>query len=364
MAESQPEEAAEVEEPVADSTDSEDVDLMFDLGGGEDDQDDEIDDGSSAEEEKGSAAETFEFDIDDGAGTLETEQEEPEALDIDTLEFDADAAEEVRADVTTDDEEVDLESFSFDADAAANLTQAAEVEQDAVEEEGPNAVEFSFDKADLEDSTETSEPASNDEVETFDFDLDEEAGDTVLEKPAADGDVAAVEDFDFDLDEFEIDPSTADATPAAVTEVTSDTLDEDFFDLDAEVDKQDSVAATENDTNENLSIDDDAEIEFDIDDEPADVIVDSAESSEDELLEEDNLDFLSDNEIEIESVDDIEEVDMLSDADETATKLELAYAYQKMGDADGAKEILQEVIREGSDEQIAEATKLLGTIGD
>ena len=364
VAESQPEEAAEVEEPVADSTDSEDVDLMFDLGGGEDDQDDEIDDGSSAEEEKGSAAETFEFDIDDGAGTLETEQEEPEALDIDTLEFDADAAEEVRADVTTDDEEVDLESFSFDADAAANLTQAAEVEQDAVEEEDPNAVEFSFDKADLEDSTETSEPASNDEVESFDFDLDEEAGDTVLEKPAADGDVAAVEDFDFDLDEFEIDPSTADATPAAVTEVTSDTLDEDFFDLDAEVDKQDSVAATENDTNENLSIDDDAEIEFDIDDEPADVIVDSAESSEDELLEEDNLDFLSDNEIEIESVDDIEEVDMLSDADETATKLELAYAYQKMGDADGAKEILQEVIREGSDEQIAEATKLLGTIGD
>lgn len=364
VAESQPEEAAEVEEPVADSTDSEDVDLMFDLGGGEDDQDDEIDDGSSAEEEKGSAAETFEFDIDDGAGTLEIEQEEPEALDIDTLEFDADAAEEVRADVTTDDEEVDLESFSFDADAAANLTQAAEVEQDAVEEEGPNAIEFSFDKADLEDSTETSEPASSDEVETFDFDLDEEAGDTVLEKPAADGDVAAVEDFDFDLDEFEIDPSTADATPAAVTEVTSDTLDEDFFDLDAEVDKQDSVAATENDTNENLSIDDDAEIEFDIDDEPADVIVDSAESSEDELLEEDNLDFLSDNEIEIESVDDIEEVDMLSDADETATKLELAYAYQKMGDADGAKEILQEVIREGSDEQIAEATKLLGTIGD
>lgn len=367
VAESQPEEAAEVEEPVADSTDSEDVDLMFDLGGGEDDQDDEIDDGSSAEEEEGSAAETFEFDIDDGAGTLETEQEEPEAVDIDTLEFDADAAEEVRADVTTDDEEVDLETFSFDADAAANLTQAAEVEQDAVEEEDPNAVEFSFDKADLEDSTETSEPASNDEVENFDFDLDEEAGDTVLEKPAADGDVAAgdtVEDFDFDLDEFEIDPSTADATPAAVTEVTSDTLDEDLFDLDAEVDKQDSVAATENDTNENLSTDDDAEIEFDIDDEPADVIVDSAESSEDELLEEDNLDFLSDNEIEIESVDDIEEVDMLSDADETATKLELAYAYQKMGDADGAKEILQEVIREGSDEQIAEATKLLGTIGD
>jgi FimV-like protein len=35
-----------------------------------------------------------------------------------------------------------------------------------------------------------------------------------------------------------------------------------------------------------------------------------------------------------------------------------------MGDTDGAKEILQEVIKEGSDEQIAEATKLIGTIGE
>jgi len=136
------------------------------------------------------------------------------------------------------------------------------------------------------------------------------------------------------------------------------------LDLDAEAGKQDSVAATEDDITEMLSVGDDAEIEFDIDDEPEEVKADSAESDKDELLDEDDLDFLSDDEIEIESVEDIEEVDRLSDADEAATKLELAYAYQKMGDTDGAKEILQEVIKEGSDEQIAEATKLLGTIGE
>ena len=48
--------------------------------------------------------------------------------------------------------------------------------------------------------------------------------------------------------------------------------------------------------------------------------------------------------------------------EETATKLELAYAYQKMGDSDGAKEILQEVIAEGNESQIAEARRLLESL--
>ena len=54
---------------------------------------------------------------------------------------------------------------------------------------------------------------------------------------------------------------------------------------------------------------------------------------------------------------------MLSD-DETATKLELAYAYQKMGDIEGATEILLEVIKEGSDELVREASKLLKSLDD
>lgn len=68
------------------------------------------------------------------------------------------------------------------------------------------------------------------------------------------------------------------------------------------------------------------------------------------------------DEIEIESVAGIEEVEMLSDDEEVATKLELAYAYQKMGDVDGAKEILREVISEGTREQMKEAKTLLETI--
>ncbi len=45
------------------------------------------------------------------------------------------------------------------------------------------------------------------------------------------------------------------------------------------------------------------------------------------------------------------------------TKFDLAKAYQEMGDKDGAKEILQEVIKEGDAEQQAEANKLLATLG-
>ncbi len=45
------------------------------------------------------------------------------------------------------------------------------------------------------------------------------------------------------------------------------------------------------------------------------------------------------------------------------TKFDLAKAYQEMGDKDGAKEILQEVIKEGDAGQQTEAKKLLGTLG-
>ena len=57
-----------------------------------------------------------------------------------------------------------------------------------------------------------------------------------------------------------------------------------------------------------------------------------------------------------------EDIELLSDHDEAATKLELAYAYQKMGDIEGAREILQEVIEEGTKEQVKEAENSLASL--
>jgi pilus assembly protein FimV len=47
---------------------------------------------------------------------------------------------------------------------------------------------------------------------------------------------------------------------------------------------------------------------------------------------------------------------------EIATKIDLARAYQEMGDNDGAKEILQEVVQEGDAEQQESARVILGNL--
>ena len=53
------------------------------------------------------------------------------------------------------------------------------------------------------------------------------------------------------------------------------------------------------------------------------------------------------------------DLDFLSGTDESETKLDLARAYIDMDDKDGAREILQEVLEEGSDGQKQEANQLL-----
>jgi pilus assembly protein FimV len=49
--------------------------------------------------------------------------------------------------------------------------------------------------------------------------------------------------------------------------------------------------------------------------------------------------------------------------EEVNTKLDLARAYLEMGDKEGAREILQEVLGEGDPQQKADADKLLGEAG-
>jgi pilus assembly protein FimV len=56
------------------------------------------------------------------------------------------------------------------------------------------------------------------------------------------------------------------------------------------------------------------------------------------------------------------EFDFLSGTDEVATKLDLAQAYIDMGDADGARDILSEVLTEGDEAQRGEAKEMLDRI--
>ena len=56
------------------------------------------------------------------------------------------------------------------------------------------------------------------------------------------------------------------------------------------------------------------------------------------------------------------DLDFLSGTDESETKLDLARAYIDMDDNDGAKEILQEVVEEGTEQQKQDANKMLDSL--
>lgn len=62
------------------------------------------------------------------------------------------------------------------------------------------------------------------------------------------------------------------------------------------------------------------------------------------------------------AMEDDLEFDYLSGTDETATKLDLARAYIDMGDAEGARDILGEVVTEGDDGQKNEAREMLARL--
>jgi pilus assembly protein FimV len=53
----------------------------------------------------------------------------------------------------------------------------------------------------------------------------------------------------------------------------------------------------------------------------------------------------------------------IADNPEVATKLELAAAYEEMGDHDGARELLQEALKEGSPAQQEVARAKLASFG-
>ena len=332
-----------VDEPIAeeDSGDTDSVTEALETDIEEFDEDDAVVEEQEQEQEQEQqqeqeeAAAEIDIDADDGgeidAKTEGLEEEVEQGVEFDVGEK-ASAEEEAKREV----EEV---SYSFDAEDEP----AAVASPEATTERTEDGVEFSFDQSEID-----AEPESVDvdaEIESLDFDVEDSAG-TNTEETAAehsepelpDEATIEVEEIDWNPDESEVDSAEDDEAEVAAID-------------DPEVQ------------------DDDVELEFDLDedevsktDEQEEISADAASGSEEETDDlDDDLGFISDDEVEIESVDDIEEVQLLP-VDESATKLELAYAYHKMGDVEGAKEILLEVIEEGTEEQVTEAGKLLLTL--
>jgi pilus assembly protein FimV len=107
---------------------------------------------------------------------------------------------------------------------------------------------------------------------------------------------------------------------------------------------------------------------------PLQMLTDSTEALEEDFSgleieehfapgEEDDLDLSGDFAVESSLGDEDEELVIASDSNALSTKLDLARAYLDMGDDDGARQILDEVVAEGTEDLKAEAQDLLSRIG-
>jgi pilus assembly protein FimV len=182
-----------------------------------------------------------------------------------------------------------------------------------------------------------------DSLETSLDELDAELADADLSGAV---ETAAEADFDLqDLDDASLDDAGLDDAgldDAGLEDLSADMdlpeLDVPDFDTALDTDGLDSEAA--NDTADVAEFDQAESLGS------ADSVVDitGEAAMADDLLDE--------------NVDE-EDLGFLADSDEIATKLDLARAYIDMGDRDGAKDILDEVLLEGNDEQQGEAKTLL-----
>ena len=267
-----------------------------------------------------------EFSVDDLPGTSKSGgSKDASELDIEAFEFSFDDKPAATA-ASSKEPEMELETFAFDT-SGLNLGQPV-APQTKVAADEENLLDFDFDKTEIQPAKAAAQTAA-DELDTFDFDLDASPVATVVDKSNA-GKSNADDALDIDTDDFDLDDDTLAAGVAADADTVIDSA------ADADID-----------------------FDFDDDDEITEDTVSAAvtDSLDDEL---DDLDFLSDDDaVEVESVGNVTE---LSNFDEVATKLELAYAYRKMGDVEGAREILAEVLEEGTPGQAKEAKGLLASI--
>lgn len=249
-------------------------------------------------------------------------------------------------------------------------------------EDSGEAIEFEMPELDSEDTSEQSVPGVSDTESTEQTEADtagEPAGaeEPAAEEPAspsAEATASATEASGFDesfLDELdaELEKVAGEEQEAAESpdDLDSDVSDEDLTLMDEGTDESEESGAISEEESLALQGDDSsadeagsqtgqqAEPDSDFseleDTDLDDSILEQAEAS----VAGDSEDAAEDSEA---SSDD-DEFDFLEGTDEAGTKLDLARAYVEMGDADGARDILEEVAREGSDQQKEDAQRLL-----
>ncbi|MCB1668543.1 MAG: hypothetical protein KDI24_09305 [Pseudomonadales bacterium] len=295
----------------------------------------------------------------DGAETIETDLSESEydfdeAVDDTIDDTTAGVAEEI--DVTEEDQQqaepklIDLDLDDQDSDDLADLLDEGQLE---VELEAPEQDEIENDAADLSA-------------------LDDLLGDheSPLTEPSASGETGAADDLDFDL-ELELDDLDMESLSGDIDKLSLETeSDPEAELLSASIDELD-VGDLDIDLDDSASDRGVEEVREELLDEAEQTLAELNESDSDSLGEIGEVDIIDEQaetlhseKADVEAFDtDLDaDLDMLSEADECSTKLDLATAFLEMGDQDGAREILEEVVSEGSVEQQEKARSLLDSI--
>ncbi|RVU85917.1 hypothetical protein EOL70_00250 [Leucothrix sargassi] len=240
--------------------------------------------------------------------------------------------------------------------------------------------------------------ALSDATDSMSFDMPEELPDLGLDdSPIADAKDAVTETLDFDDMDLDSMLSTDAEVPSAedVAKVADDNeLDFDFSDFEVD-DAKDAVADAGMDVPEladGLNVDDFSDLDLDLGSSEEDLLGDLGDND----LDVANLNLALDGsdegvgkilpegsgykmsgDVKPESSDDLlaeldDDLSFLNLGDDSAedmvesqvgTKLDLARAYIDMGDIDGARGTLEEVMVEGNDEQRKEAEELLQQAG-
>lgn len=248
-------------------------------------------------------------DSDDLAADVKDESGEPETLDAELIEpieeliEPIETAEEIEFDLSdtgaAEEETVTEDEFSLDIDAS-ELDIA--IDDEAVAE--TSAEEESFELGDIELNLDEDNETATEEV------VEEEI------------------DIDFNLDDVEEESAEAETVVEALDDDISLDLSED--DEEVSLDLSEDVS---------LDLSDEAETET--------MDSDSAQNIEAVTAANDSSD------------DDDFDLSSLDDTDEISTKLDLARAYLDMGDHDGTRDILDEVLADGNDDQKQEANDLM-----
>lgn len=296
------------------------------------------------------------------AGKKQEEQDTPkkDEFDLSSAAVVAPVAAVAAADYALDDEKVEEKEelkeedpFAFDFDTPD--------EDDGLDDFGSFGEEDV--SADLEDSTVTDEmDFSEDSEDEFESALEDDAFASFDE---TDDLPEAVMDLDEDeLDELE--SFVEDDIPTMTPESVESNLDTDIdtsvdpnMDDEAESEEESFVSSLLNDVDQ-----DDVDEASIFSGAPDDSLANSIEETLAEAQQEDEIEVPSFGEAEAAEDEDVsdeeEEFDFFdASGDEVATKLDLARAYMDMGDEEGARVILEDVIESGNEQQIAEAQNMM-----